>query len=193
MLFDRLVFGKLRAALGGHVKYAVSGGAPLGARLGHFFRGIGVTILEGYGLTETSAASTLNRPDAIRIGSVGRPIPGASVKIADDGEVLLKGGQIFEGYWKNEKATDDVLGAGRLVPLRRHRRTRRPGVPADHRAQEGDHRHRRRQERRARGARGPDPRALAGEPVHGGRRQQAVHCGAGDPRPRGRADLVGAA
>ena len=109
MLFDRLVFGKLRAALGGHVKYAVSGGAPLGARLGHFFRGIGVTILEGYGLTETSAASTLNRPDAIRIGSVGRPIPGASVKIADDGEVLLKGGQIFEGYWKNEKATDDVL------------------------------------------------------------------------------------
>lgn len=108
-VFDKLVYGKLRAALGGHVKYAVSGGAPLGARLGHFFRGIGITILEGYGLTETSAASTVNRPDAIRVGSVGRPIPGASVKIASDGEILLKGGQIFRGYWNNEKATKEVL------------------------------------------------------------------------------------
>jgi long-chain acyl-CoA synthetase len=108
-LFDKLVYGKLRAALGGRVEYAISGGAPLGARLGHFFRGIGVTILEGYGLTETSAASTINLPDAIRIGTVGRPMPGASVRIADDGEILLKGGQIFQGYWKNEKATAEVL------------------------------------------------------------------------------------
>ncbi|MCU0278117.1 MAG: long-chain fatty acid--CoA ligase [Candidatus Nanopelagicales bacterium] len=108
-IFDKLVYGKLRSALGGKVEYAVSGGAPLGARLGHFFRGIGVTILEGYGLTETSAASTINLPDAIRIGTVGRPMPGASVKIADDGEILLHGGQIFQGYWKNEKATDEVL------------------------------------------------------------------------------------
>ncbi len=108
-VFDKLVYGKLRGALGGKVEYAVSGGAPLGARLGHFFRGIGVTILEGYGLTETSAASTINLPDAIRIGTVGRPMPGASVKIADDGEILLHGGQIFQGYWKNEKATDEVL------------------------------------------------------------------------------------
>jgi len=108
-IFDKLVYGKLRAALGGKVEYAVSGGAPLGARLGHFFRGIGVTILEGYGLTETSAASTINLPDAIRIGTVGRPMPGASVRIADDGEILLKGGQIFQGYWKNEKATAEVL------------------------------------------------------------------------------------
>jgi long-chain acyl-CoA synthetase len=108
-IFDKLVYGKLRAALGGKVEYAVSGGAPLGARLGHFFRGIGVTILEGYGLTETTAASTINLPDAIRIGSVGRPMPGAAVRIADDGEILLKGGQIFEGYWQNQKATDEVL------------------------------------------------------------------------------------
>jgi len=108
-VFNKLVFGKLRAALGGKVEYAVSGGAPLGARLGHFFRGIGVTILEGYGLTETAAASTINLPDAIRIGTVGRPIPGAAVRIAEDGEILLKGGQIFEGYWKNEKATNEVL------------------------------------------------------------------------------------
>ncbi len=108
-IFDKLVYGKLRAALGGKVEYAVSGGAPLGERLGHFFRGIGVTILEGYGLTETSAASTINLPDAIRIGTVGRPMPGASVRIADDGEIMLKGGQIFQGYWKNEEATKEVL------------------------------------------------------------------------------------
>ncbi|MFN8183461.1 MAG: AMP-binding protein [Candidatus Nanopelagicales bacterium] len=108
-VFDKLVYGKLRAALGGKVEYAVSGGAPLGERLGHFFRGIGVTILEGYGLTETSAASTINLPDAIRIGTVGRPMPGASVRIADDGEILLKGGQIFQGYWKNDEATSEVL------------------------------------------------------------------------------------
>lgn len=110
-LFEKLVYGKLRAALGGRVEYAISGGAPLGERLGHFFRGIGVTILEGYGLTETSAASTVNQPDAIRIGTVGRPIPGASVRIAGDGEVLLKGGQIFQGYWKNDQATAEVLEA----------------------------------------------------------------------------------
>lgn len=110
-IFDKLVYGKLRAALGGKVEYAVSGGAPLGARLGHFFRGIGVTILEGYGLTETTAASTINMPDAIRIGTVGRPMPGAAVRIADDGEILLKGEQIFHSYWKNQKATDEVLEA----------------------------------------------------------------------------------
>ncbi len=108
-VFDKLVYSKLRAALGGEVEYAVSAGAPLGARLGHFFRGIGITILEGYGLTETSGASTINRPDAIRVGTVGRPMPGAAARIADDGEILLKGGQIFQGYWKNEKATDEVL------------------------------------------------------------------------------------
>jgi long-chain acyl-CoA synthetase len=111
LAFDKLVFGKLRAALGGQVQYAVSGGAPLGERLGHFFRGIGVTILEGYGLTETTGASTVNRPDSLRIGTVGQPIPGASVSIADDGEVLLAGGQIFRGYWKNEAATEAAIDA----------------------------------------------------------------------------------
>lgn len=108
-LFDRLVYGKLRHAMGGNLKWAVSGGAPLGARLGHFFRGIGVIILEGYGLTETSAASTVNRPDAISIGSVGQPFPGASVKVAEDGELLLAGAQIFQGYWKNPAASAEVL------------------------------------------------------------------------------------
>lgn len=108
-LFDKLVYGKLRAAMGGRVAWAVSGGAPLGERLGHFFRGIGVTILEGYGLTETSAATTVNRPNALRIGSVGQPFPGASVKVAADGELLLAGAQIFQGYWKNPTATAEVL------------------------------------------------------------------------------------
>jgi long-chain acyl-CoA synthetase len=83
----------------------VSGGAPLGARLGHFFRGIGVTVLEGYGLTETTAASTVNTMEQQRVGSVGRPIPGSGVRIADDGEVLLKGPHVFTGYWHDEAAT----------------------------------------------------------------------------------------
>jgi long-chain acyl-CoA synthetase len=108
---DRLVYGKLRAALGGKVAYCVSGGAPLGARLGHFFRGIGVTILEGYGLTETSAGSTLNLPGAIKIGTVGRAIPGTSVRIADDGEILLKGAQVFTGYYNNDAATREAIDA----------------------------------------------------------------------------------
>jgi long-chain acyl-CoA synthetase len=108
-LFDRLVYGKLRAALGGRVEYCVSGGAPLGARLGHFFRGIGVTILEGYGLTETSAGSTLNLPGAMKVGTVGRAIPGTTVRIAEDGEILLKGAQIFRGYYNNPKATKESL------------------------------------------------------------------------------------
>jgi len=109
VVFDKLVYVKLRHALGGNVRYCVSGGAPLGARLGHFFRGIGITILEGYGLTETSAGSTLNTPKAIKIGTVGKPIPGASVRIADDGEVLLKGKHVFRGYYNNATATAEAI------------------------------------------------------------------------------------
>jgi len=108
-VFDRLVYVKLRAALGGEVRWSVSGGAPLGARLGHFFRGIGVTVLEGYGLTETCAGVTLNLPGKQRIGSVGRPVPGCSIRIADDGEVLIKGGNVFRGYWRNDEATREVF------------------------------------------------------------------------------------
>ncbi len=117
-LFDKLVYGKLRTALGGHCQYAVSGGAPLGDRLGHFYRGIGVTVLEGYGLTETTAALTVNLPDAQKIGTVGRPIPGTSVRVADDGELLFRGGQVFAGYWRNEEATHEALDPRRLVPHR---------------------------------------------------------------------------
>lgn len=110
-VFDRLVYGKLRAAMGGKIAWAVSGGAPLGERLGHFFRGIGVTILEGYGLTETSAATTVNRPGHLKIGTVGQPFPGASVKVASDGELLLAGAQIFKGYWNNPTATAEAIEA----------------------------------------------------------------------------------
>jgi long-chain acyl-CoA synthetase len=108
-IFDRLVYTKLRAALGGQVRWAVSGGALLGARLGHFFRGIGLTVIEGYGLTETCSAVTLNLPARQRIGSVGRPIPGCTIRIADDGEVLIKGGNVFQGYWRNDEATREVF------------------------------------------------------------------------------------
>jgi long-chain acyl-CoA synthetase len=108
-LFSRLVYGRLRAALGGSCAYAVSGGAPLGDRLGHFYRGIGLTVLEGYGLTETTAALTANRPDALKVGSVGQPLPGTEVRVADDGELLFRGGQVFAGYWANEPATAEVL------------------------------------------------------------------------------------
>jgi long-chain acyl-CoA synthetase len=108
-VFSRLVYGKLRAALGGRCAYAVSAGAPLGERLGHFYRGIGLVVLEGYGLTETTAALTVNTPDAVKIGTVGRPIPGTTVRVADDGELLFRGGQVFAGYWGDEAATAEVL------------------------------------------------------------------------------------
>jgi long-chain acyl-CoA synthetase len=108
-LFDRLVYGKLRAAVGGKVTYAVSGGAPLGERLGHFFRGAGITVLEGYGMTETSAAATVNKPGRNKIGTVGQPMPGVSARIAADGEILLKGAIIFARYWDNPQATTETL------------------------------------------------------------------------------------
>jgi long-chain acyl-CoA synthetase len=108
-LFDVLVYSKIRAGLGGRVEAAISGGAPLGARLGHFYRGAGVTILEGYGLTETTAGATLNLSTALSIGSVGKPIPGTSIKIADDGEVLIGGPIVMRGYWQNDAANQEVF------------------------------------------------------------------------------------
>jgi long-chain acyl-CoA synthetase len=110
-VFDKLVYGKLRAALGGRCLGAISGGAPLGERLGHFFRGIGVTVYEGYGLTETTAAASVNHDDAFRMGTVGRPLPGVTMAIADDGEILIRGGIVMRGYWKNEQATKEAVDA----------------------------------------------------------------------------------
>ena len=108
-IFDKLVYGKIRLAMGGAVEAAISGGAPLGSRLGHFYRGAGITILEGYGLTETTAGATLNITKNLRVGSVGRPIPGTSIKIADDGEVLIKGPIVMRGYWQNDAANQEVF------------------------------------------------------------------------------------
>jgi long-chain acyl-CoA synthetase len=108
-LFDRLVYSRLRAALGGRCVRAISGGAPLGTRLGHFFRGVGVLVLEGYGLTETSPAITFNREGTQRIGSVGQPLPGVAIRIAGDGEILARGEVIFSGYWNNPAATAEVI------------------------------------------------------------------------------------
>jgi long-chain acyl-CoA synthetase len=108
-VFDRLVYVRIRAALGGKVTHAVSGGAALGERLGHFFSGVGVSVLEGYGLTETAAGATINRPGVSRIGTVGKPLPGASVRIAADGEVELAGPHVFGGYFGDDEATHAVM------------------------------------------------------------------------------------
>ena len=111
-IFDKLVYAKLRGAMGGNVRYAVSGGAALGERLTHFFMGIGIHVCEGYGLTETTAVSTFNRPSLTRVGTVGKPVPGGSVKIAEDGEILLGGSHIFQGYHNNPEATAEVIKDG---------------------------------------------------------------------------------
>jgi long-chain acyl-CoA synthetase len=111
-VFDKLVYVKLRAALGGHAVAAISGGAPLGERLAHFFRGIGIPVLEGYGLTETSAAAAVNTRESFRIGTVGKPVAGTAVRIADDGEVLVSGDAVFTGYWNNGNATAATLEDG---------------------------------------------------------------------------------
>ena len=108
-LFDRLVYRRLRAAFGGRAEWAVSGGAPLGERLGHFFRGIGMTILEGYGLTETTAATTVNTPREQKVGTVGRALPGTGLRISEAGEVLVRGGHVFREYLGNDAATAEVL------------------------------------------------------------------------------------
>ena len=111
-LFDKLVYGKLRAAMGGHVAHAVSGGGPLGERLGHFFQGIGLQVLEGYGLTETTAPISVNTPSRIKIGSVGKPLPGNAVRIAEDGEILAKGVCVMRGYYRREDLTAETFADG---------------------------------------------------------------------------------
>ena len=121
-VFDRLVYSKLRAVMGNNVSHAVSGGGPLGEHLGHFFRGLGIIVIDGYGLTETTAPITVNVPAKSKIGTVGVPLPGVSVAIAPDGEILAKGVPIFREYWNNAEATakefhDGWFGTGDLGSL----------------------------------------------------------------------------
>ncbi|WP_372967046.1 long-chain fatty acid--CoA ligase [Microbacterium sp.] len=111
-LFNKLVYGKLREAMGGRVVYAVSGSAPLGARLGHFFHSLGVVILEGYGLTETTAPATVNLADKSKIGTVGPALPGVGVRLADDGEIEVRGINVFKEYWNNPDATAEAFSEG---------------------------------------------------------------------------------
>jgi long-chain acyl-CoA synthetase len=111
-LFNKLVYSKLREAMGGNVVYAVSGSAPLGSRLGHFFHSLGVVILEGYGLTETTAPATVNLADKSKIGTVGPALPGVGVRLADDGEIEVRGINVFKEYWNNEAATSEAFSEG---------------------------------------------------------------------------------
>lgn len=108
-IFDILVYKKIRAAMGGQLKYAISGGAPLGARLGYFYAGIGLTVLEGYGLTETTGPAMIARPSQIKIGKIGRTLPGCGVRIGSDGEIQLRGNNIMRGYWRNPTATAETF------------------------------------------------------------------------------------
>ncbi|MFI6388064.1 AMP-dependent synthetase/ligase [Nonomuraea sp. NPDC050540] len=110
-VFDKLVYSKLRAATGGRLSTAICGGSALGERLGHFFRGVGIEVLEGYGLTETSAPSTVNLPGGNKIGTVGKPLPGVTVRIGEDGEILVRGRHVFAGYWNNDQATAEAVDA----------------------------------------------------------------------------------
>ncbi|MEV7416255.1 AMP-dependent synthetase/ligase [Streptomyces sp. NPDC089919] len=114
-LFEKLVYGKVREAMGGRVRHAMSGGSAMARRLGLFFEGAGITVFEGYGLTESCAAATANPPGATKYGTVGPPIPGSTVHIAEDGEVWLYGRHVFAGYLNDPRSTDAVLQQGWLA------------------------------------------------------------------------------
>ncbi len=174
-LADRLVFSKLRARLGlDRASFLISGGAPLAAEIAEFFLGAGVLILEGYGLTETMAAAYLNTRERFRFGTVGPALDVVECKIADDGEILMRGPSVFRQYYNNPAETAEIGRARRLVPFGRHRPAR-GRLPAHHRSQEGSDRHRRRQEDRAAGARERAEGALAAvQPGAGLRRQASV-------------------
>ena len=182
---ERMVYRKLQAVFGGRMRFVVSGGAPLGERLTHFFNGIGVMIFEGYGLTETSPVLTVNRADAWKPGTVGTPLASTSIRIADDGEILVKGPQVFQGYWQNDGATAEVFDDNGWFLTGDVGTLDDDGFLQDHGPQEGNHRYSFRQERRAGTARGPP--ACASVDQRGGRRRRCptLHRRVDRPRPRG--------
>ncbi len=111
---DRQVLSKIRGLFGGRLRLAVSGAAPINPEILRFFEAAGVLVLEGWGMTETSTAATISTPDDYKIGTIGKPFPGCEVKIADDGEILVRGPNVFQGYYKNQEATDEALAGGWL-------------------------------------------------------------------------------
>ena len=180
---DKKVLSKIRGLFGGNIRLAVSGAAPINPEILRFFDAAGVLVLEGWGMTETSTAATISSPDDFKVGTIGKPFPGCEVKIADDGEILVKGPNVFQGYHKNPEATarDDRR---RLAPHRRHRRDRLRRLHQDHRPQKGHHHHRGRQEHHPGQPRGRNQAAPAGLPVRRRRRPPPLPGGAGHPRPR---------
>ena len=178
------MLSKIRGLFGGELRLAVSGAAPINPDILRFFDAAGVLVLEGWGMTETSTAATISTPEDFKIGTIGKPFPGCDVRIAEDGEILVKGPNVFQGYYKNEEATRETIVDGWLhtgdLGERRRRR-----LHQDHRPQEGHHHHRRRQEHHPGQPRERDQAASAGLPVRGGRRPPALPGRAGHPRPRG--------
>jgi len=187
-LFDRLVYSRLRAAVGGRMRYAMSGGAALGEQLSYFFRGAGIMALEGYGMTETAGAATMNRPNRSKIGTVGQPLPGVAIRTADDGEIQVKGQSVFR-LLAQRRRDPRRAGPRWLAAHGRHRHPGRRGLPAGDRPEEGTDHHRRRHARRPRRARGPDPREPAGQPGRSDRRRPSLRHLPGDTGSRGAAGL----
>ena len=188
-LADRLVYAKVKDRLGGRLRLAISGGAPLSSEIAEFFHAIDILLVEGYGLTECTTAASTNTHEAYRFGTVGRPLPGTEVKLAEDGELLIRSETVFQGYYKDPEATAEVLGADGWLRTGDIAEIDDGRLHQDHRPQEGHHRHRRRQERRA-----AEPRERSEDlEVHltgdGRRRPAAVHRGADHARPRGAARL----
>ncbi len=183
-LADRLVYSKVKERLGGRLRIANAGGAPLSREIAEFFHSIDILILEGYGLSEVTTAATVNRPEAFKFGTVGKPMPGVELEFEADGEILIRSNTVFAGYYRDPEATAEVLDEAGIRPHRRHRPSRRGRLPRDHRPQEGHHRHRRRQERRPaeprERAEGPRDR-LAGARD---RRSPALHRRPDHTRPR---------
>ena len=148
-LADRLVYAKVKERLGGRLRTAISGGAPLALEIAEFFHAIDILLVEGYGLTECTTAASTNTRDAFRFGTVGRALPRFEVKLAEDGELLVRSETVFKGYFKDPAATAEVLGPDGWLSTGDIADDRRRRLHHDHRPEEGHHRHRGREERRA--------------------------------------------
>ena len=172
LILSRTLRPKIRERFGGRIKAMVSGGAPLNPEIGTFFDSMGLTLLQGYGQTEAGPVISCNRPSVgLKMDTVGPPLKGVEVRIAEDGEILVRGELVMKGYWRNQKET---TGAGRwLAAYRRHRPSRRPGPHRHHRPQEGHDRQRQGRQCRAAKGRGHADAPARDRPGHGGRRQAA--------------------